>query len=151
MNHFKTKRKVFAYITRMNKARKELLVFEHRDFPEAGIQVPAGTVEASEILIDALLREVEEESGLTTFSTIQFLGNQEFIATAKKEIHQRYFYHLTFEEDSPNTFQHIVTGTGEDEHLVFDYLWLPLNNLPKLIANHDGMISFLKGRVTRDE
>jgi len=116
MNNFKTKRKVFAYITRMNKAQKELLVFKHRDFPEAGIQVPAGTVEDGEVLMDALLREVEEESGLSAFSAIQFLGEQTFIATAKKEVHQRYFYHLTFEKDAPDTFQHIVTGTGEDEH-----------------------------------
>ena len=34
------KRKVLAYVTRGD----ELLVFRHRDFPEAGLQVPAGTM-----------------------------------------------------------------------------------------------------------
>ena len=38
------KRKVFAYITH----RCHLLVFWHVDVPEAGIQVPAGTVEPGE-------------------------------------------------------------------------------------------------------
>ncbi len=39
-----TLKKVFAYITRGDK----LLVFRHADFPEAGIQVPAGTAKEGE-------------------------------------------------------------------------------------------------------
>jgi len=57
---FKTKLKVFAYIIRHKNQQAELLVFEHRDYPEAGIQVPAGTVEDQEALEAALMREVEE-------------------------------------------------------------------------------------------
>ena len=37
--------KAFAYITRDD----ELLVFRHVDSPEAGIQVPAGTIEPGEL------------------------------------------------------------------------------------------------------
>ena len=44
-------KKVFAYITNQNR----LLVFRHLDFPEAGIQVPAGTVMANEDLVTAVL------------------------------------------------------------------------------------------------
>ncbi len=36
--------KVYAYITHGHR----LLVFSHRDFPEAGIQVPGGTMEEGE-------------------------------------------------------------------------------------------------------
>jgi NADH pyrophosphatase NudC (nudix superfamily) len=54
--------KVLAYITRHNCA--QLLVFDHRHSPEAGTQVPAGTVEVAESIEQALWREVEEESGL---------------------------------------------------------------------------------------
>ena len=43
--------KVFAYITNQNR----LLVFRHMDFPEAGIQVPAGTFMTGEELITAVL------------------------------------------------------------------------------------------------
>jgi ADP-ribose pyrophosphatase YjhB (NUDIX family) len=53
-------RKVFAYITQGNR----LLVFRHADFPEAGLQVPAGTVRLDERPEDAVLREAFEETGV---------------------------------------------------------------------------------------
>ena len=40
--------KVLAYVTRLRNGDVELLVFDHRDAPEAGIQVPAGTIEPGE-------------------------------------------------------------------------------------------------------
>lgn len=49
--------KVTAFITR----GRDLLLFEH---PNAGIQIPAGTVEDGEPLEQAALREAAEESGL---------------------------------------------------------------------------------------
>jgi 8-oxo-dGTP pyrophosphatase MutT (NUDIX family) len=56
--------KVFAYTTNQNR----LLVFRHRDFPKAGIQVPAGTVQINEELPAAVLREAYEETGLQGYS-----------------------------------------------------------------------------------
>ena len=55
------KYKVFAYITN----RQWLLLFTHLNAPEAGIQVPAGTIEAGESPEEAVLREVFEETGLS--------------------------------------------------------------------------------------
>jgi hypothetical protein len=52
--------KALAYITRpMDQAHGEtgLLVFDHRDDPEADTQVPPGTVEAGESVEAALVRE----------------------------------------------------------------------------------------------
>ncbi|MGG2089203.1 hypothetical protein ABFY59_19695 [Priestia aryabhattai] len=37
--------KVMAYITRVNGHHTELLVYKHKDYPKAEVQVPAGTVE----------------------------------------------------------------------------------------------------------
>ena len=59
MNHIK--RKVLAYITKGEDDKRELLVFSHKDFPQVGYQVPGGTVEDEELLIDALFREIEED------------------------------------------------------------------------------------------
>jgi 8-oxo-dGTP pyrophosphatase MutT (NUDIX family) len=42
----------------------DLLVFEHRDFPEAGTQVPAGTVDRGEAPARTVVREVLEETGV---------------------------------------------------------------------------------------
>lgn len=54
-------RKVTAYITRRCSNGKEVLVFRH---PLAGLQLPAGTVEDGQSPADAVLREVEEETGI---------------------------------------------------------------------------------------
>lgn len=135
------KHKVFAYITRIHHQTQEILVFEHRDYPEAGIQVPAGTIEENELPIDALKREVKEETGLEIDDEIRFMGNRAFIHLAKNEIHNRFFYQVNFKGDCPRQFQHTVTGKGEDENLVFNFSWMNLNELPSLIADHDAMLS----------
>lgn len=88
----KTTRKAFAYITQGN----SLLIFEHEDAPEAGIQVPAGSIEAGETPEEAALREAKEETGLQRLSVIRFLGEEirDMSDYGKQEIHHRYFYHL---------------------------------------------------------
>jgi 8-oxo-dGTP pyrophosphatase MutT (NUDIX family) len=53
--------KVTVFVTRGAPSRRELLLFEH---PNAGIQIPAGTVEVDEEPIDAALRETIEETGI---------------------------------------------------------------------------------------
>jgi 8-oxo-dGTP pyrophosphatase MutT (NUDIX family) len=53
--------KVTAFITRPAAGGPELLLFRH---PTAGIQIPAGTVEAGEAPEAAVLREAFEETGL---------------------------------------------------------------------------------------
>ncbi len=59
-----------AFVTR----GEELLVFRHRDFPDAGLQVPAGTTEEGEDPQAAALREVRGERGLTDVRVVGFLG-----------------------------------------------------------------------------
>ena len=54
------KYKVFAYIINHHR----LLVFSHPFFPEAGIQVPAGTIKVNERPEAAVLREAFEETSL---------------------------------------------------------------------------------------
>ena len=53
--------KVTAFVTRTGQDGTKLLLFRH---PNAGIQIPAGTVEEGEMLEQAALREVAEETGL---------------------------------------------------------------------------------------
>jgi len=53
--------KVTAFVTRNFQQHKELLLFRH---PNAGIQLPSGTVEEDELPEQAVLREVAEETGV---------------------------------------------------------------------------------------
>lgn len=64
--------KVTAFIVRKKNDIPQLLVFKH---PTAGIQIPAGTVEANETSENALLREVREETGLQRLTLLKKLGD----------------------------------------------------------------------------
>jgi len=66
-----TAAKVTAFVTRTTAAGLELLLFEH---PRAGIQLPAGTVEADEPHARAAAREAYEETGLRDLPPGHFLG-----------------------------------------------------------------------------
>ena len=63
--------KVTAFIVRERDSVKELLVFKH---PTAGIQIPAGTVEAGEDIEIAVKREAYEETGLKLVEIEEYLG-----------------------------------------------------------------------------
>jgi 8-oxo-dGTP pyrophosphatase MutT (NUDIX family) len=67
--------KVTAFVTRSSGIGRELLLFEH---PHAGIQIPAGTVEEEETPEAAVLREVREETGLSTVAIQAYLGCKEY-------------------------------------------------------------------------
>lgn len=66
-----TVHKVTAFITREQNGTRELLVFQH---PNAGIQLPAGTVEHGENIETAVVREAQEETGIQTFHLQTHLG-----------------------------------------------------------------------------
>ena len=63
--------KVYAYIT---SPENQLLVFKHMDFPEAGIQVAGGTVELGEAVEQAVMREAQEETGLSDLQLVRKVG-----------------------------------------------------------------------------
>ncbi len=90
-----TTEKVTAYITDGDK----LLVFSHPHHPDAGIQVPTGTVEQSEPLDDAVLREAHEETGLDNleiefeFFWAQFPGEVPELAAGQGELLHKLGYY----------------------------------------------------------
>jgi 8-oxo-dGTP pyrophosphatase MutT (NUDIX family) len=68
--------KVAAFVLRADHGQPLLLVFDHppADGAEASVQVPAGTVEPGEAPAAAVVREVEEETGLTGVRLVRELG-----------------------------------------------------------------------------
>ena len=142
------KRKAFAYITNGS----QLLVFKHLDQPEAGIQVPAGTIKADETSEVAALREAYEETGLAGLALVSFLGYQERDMSdyGKAEIHQRYFYHLRYEGAALELWQHseLDPSDGTLEPIVFELYWVAVpEGLPELIAEHGKFLDLLAERL----
>lgn len=138
------KRKAFAYIT----CGHRLLVFRHRDDPDAGIQVPAGTIEIDELPEAAVLREAFEETGLADLVLVKFLGEQILDVTnlGRNEVHHRYFYHLRCPGNPPQEWTHaeMHPSTGEAGPIFFEMFWAELPyGVPELIADHGIMLPVL--------
>jgi 8-oxo-dGTP pyrophosphatase MutT (NUDIX family) len=129
-------RKVVAYVTRLaHDGRTELLVFEHRDYPDSGVQVPAGTVEDGESIETALAREVLEETGRGDFRTVRMLAHSDWVHPTTGNTHERHVFHLEAPPDAPDEWQWTETSgdtlSGEDGY-VFLYRWVPLDQVPSL-------------------
>jgi ADP-ribose pyrophosphatase len=106
-------------------------VFEHRDFPDAGTQVPAGTVDHDEDPAVAVVREVFEEAGVEA-RVVRGLGFIDALAPSGEP--RRNFY-FELETDEPrDAWEHIVQGGGEDDGMVFVCRLVPLTPRPELIA-----------------
>lgn len=138
----KIKYKAFAYIT----FQHYLLVFRQPYAPEAGIQVPAGTVEENERAEEAVLREAFEETGLTDLTLACFLGEHErdMLDFGRDEIHHRSFYHLQYHGNLVPTWQHEELYSSSPAMVmpnIFEFFWASLpHGVPSLIADHGMML-----------
>ena len=114
-------RKVWLYILQRRADDVALLVFEHVNV-DAGIQIPAGTVEPDEDLQAAARRELFEESGVRVESLTP-------LGVFERDWHGQDVQAHLFAAWEPANVQdewiHHVTGKGEDEGMVFRYFWLP--------------------------
>ena len=157
------KRKAFAYITHRHSdaAGERLLIFSHPNAPEAGLQVPAGTIDDCETPEAAALREAREETGLDDLELVAALGEQVLDRRqdiGKDEIHHRFFFHLRctaavprerwrIHEDYPS--DQLALGPVTDRPL-FELFWVMLpHGVPPLIAGHDHFLPLLIERLTQ--
>jgi 8-oxo-dGTP pyrophosphatase MutT (NUDIX family) len=116
------RQRVLAYVTRERDGGKELLVFDHRDHPAAGTQVPAGRLDPGETLEQCLLRELHEEAGIEDGMVVRELGRPSL--PSKYENHA--FEVRSESHESADTWDHVVQGDGDDAGLVFRYRWEPV-------------------------
>jgi 8-oxo-dGTP pyrophosphatase MutT (NUDIX family) len=125
--------KVIAYITHGGR----LLVFRHTDHPEAGIQVPGGTMEPGESPDDAVLREAQEETGLDALEIRVFLGVQEvdLARFGLEGLQRRYVYHLGLRGGAPESWLHYEStpSDGTPGPIEFEFFWVRLpDEVPEL-------------------
>lgn len=139
------KQKVLAYLIRKDKGKQQLLVFIHRDYPEAGIQVPGGTVEEGEQLEIALLRELEEEAGLEQeqLSVRNKVTETIFYNSYTKEYQNRHIFLVQASTELPEQWSHFVTGDGDDRGLCYLFFWIDVTSPPNLIADQGKYLQLL--------
>jgi len=128
--------KVLAHVTRDDR----LLVFRHRDFPEAGLQVPAGMVEEGESPHDAVLREVYEESGLQDVRVVRLLGRY-FHDTPpyRDETHHRHVYHLETTGPVASSWLHNESHpSGDGPPIAFSFFWMRLDDPELALTGRQG-------------
>jgi 8-oxo-dGTP pyrophosphatase MutT (NUDIX family) len=138
------RQKVMAYVVRAQAGQRELLVFEHRHQPEAGLQVPAGTVEPGESIEAGLLREVVEETGLSA-EQVRLVGKLAEAHEAELD-QQRHVFELSPANPLPDRWSHTVRGAGEDAGLVFEFYWVEITAALKLAGGQERFLHRLHSR-----
>ncbi len=136
------KKKVYAYIIQAGK----LVVFEHLDAPEAGIQVPGGTVEEGESLSTAVLREATEETGLQGLVIARYLGSERYELRPplydRDEVHIRHFYELHCAQPIPDHWEYAehFPSEGKMSAIPLRFYCVPLAAVPSLVAGLDARL-----------
>jgi 8-oxo-dGTP pyrophosphatase MutT (NUDIX family) len=136
-------RKAFAYVTHNDR----LLIFSHPLEPEAGLQVPAGTMDDGETPEQAVLREAAEETALESLRIVRFLGEawRDARPYGKDELHHRFFFHLACDSDPPERWQNYEMDTSDGSPPpLFELWWVPLpDGVPELISGHGALLPAL--------
>ncbi|QDV49035.1 NUDIX hydrolase [Gimesia fumaroli] len=126
--------RVFTYITNGG----HLLVFDHVDFPNAGTQIPGGTIEPGETPEAAALREAREETGLGSLSIRSFIANETVDLTpfGKLETINGWFYHLEYDGERQDRWRYAeqTPGDGSLEPILFELYWISLQEMITLNA-----------------
>lgn len=133
-------KKVYGYITRVKDSQIQVLVFQHSN-PEAGIQIPKGTVKAKEGIDDAIIREIQEETGLKKFK-VEALIAEDFWKNGDGAIHHRFFYKINV-TDALDEWEYRPTGGGEETGLTFRYFWISSKNEIELVRGHGDYFDFI--------
>ena len=139
--------KVYAYILREGKPRSQLLVFEHVDFPEAGIQVSGGTVEPCETFLTAAHREAFEETGLPDLVFEYKVGSvkRDMRGFGFQEVHHRHYFLFSCTDCERETWvaYEETPSDGSEGPIAFRFFWVELESVPSLHGGLDEMLSFL--------
>ena len=127
--------KVLCYVVRDGR----LLVFRHRDHPDAGMQVPAGTLHDGEAPAAGAIRETVEETGRSGYRIVAKLGEYDhefrntFQGVERHEVHDRHVFHLEPPAGLPESWSHLAEeGNGD---FWFEFSWVPIG--PDLVLAGD--------------
>ena len=133
--------RVVAKVVAHSTSDKCLVIFRHVD-SEAGIQVPAGTLELGESPDDGVSRETQEETGFDSLDVPRFLGTRDYdmLPYGRAELHRHYHYHLGSTSDAPPVWRHFESDPSgcPPKRIEFELYWgmLP-DQVPELATAQD--------------
>lgn len=131
------KQKSLAYIT----FKEELLVFRQPDFPEAGIQVPKGTIEDGDTPLETIIREIEEETGIHYTDSPEYLGETETIVHSGNAtyIEHRHFFHCPLKIKPKERWNHYeYHAKGKETPILFSFFWVTCVEADKILIAKQG-------------
>lgn len=136
------KQKVAIYL--FDKDLKSVLTFTQAESPEAGRQVPAGTVEdVDESLLHTATRELAEETGVMADTRLFHFGNSIYdMSKYKNEIHLRvWFFGIDLNESFPQSSWTFVEQRPHAPEVTGIFEWTPLETVSsQLIAGHSHLL-----------
>lgn len=133
-----SRQKVQCYITREHARSLQVLVFEHVDYPDAGIQVPAGSIKPGETPEEAALREAWEESGVRELRVQRYIGKFHWWHADQREDNECHVFHLITLQTLPESWEHVVSAGAEDKGLRFVYYWLDCAVAAQVLSSNQG-------------
>ena len=141
----KRRGRVYAYVT----GPRGILILEHPQAPEAGLQVPGGTIDEGEEPSRAAIREVEEETGLSGVEVVSCLGNCEVDMRryGVEELQSAWYFHLACTQEAPASW-YFHEAHSVKEPIPFRLYWSALPYAgPELIAIHGLMLASLHANL----
>lgn len=115
--------KALAYVLQ----GEDLLVFTQPESPEAGLQVPAGTIQPGETPGEAVVRELEEETGIDDVRDLELLGTATYDMRkyGREELQERYFFRITLASEPPRQWRWHERHDGLSPAEPFELFWMP--------------------------
>jgi 8-oxo-dGTP pyrophosphatase MutT (NUDIX family) len=128
--------KAVAYVL----CRGRLLVFTQPDSPEAGVQVPAGTIRSEETPQQAVLRELEEETGIEDVLDLQPVGTASYDMTAygRDEMQERHFFQMTPAAELPERWRWYERHDGLAPPDPLELFWIPAESAAETLEAGQG-------------
>lgn len=143
--------KAYGFVLRQRAAGLELLAFEHAGQPEAGLQVPGGTVEDGEAPLAAVAREVAEESGLRIedWEAVATLEHEDVPGSATPGPQRWHCFTATPARPLADCWRFAPRGSASERGLRFEYRWIALDGGEPLAGRQEDARRAVAASVAR--